>query len=318
MSYVYLTMLDLAKMNGSDRDVGLIEENLNAAPELEVLPARIIKGTSFKTLVRTAYPTTSFRAANGSTAPTKSTYVNKMFETYYYDGQMEVDNAIATADEQGIDHALSIEADGHARAFLLKNGGQMWYGTGALGDALGYPGALGLVDSSLIVDAGGTTDSVSTSVWAVCANPKFFELIYANNTVMNTSDWRKQTITRTVNGTAGELTAWKNSLEGWIGAAFYSKFAVGRIKKLTTDAGKGLTDTLLSNLISQFPVGVKPTHLFMSRRSRQQLQASRTVTLFGNGTNRPNQSTVAPIPTQYDDIPIIATDSILNTETLAL
>lgn len=83
-------MLDLAKMNGSDKDVGLIEENLNAAPEAAILPARIIKGTSFKTLVRTAYPLTGFRQANGSTQPTKSTYVNKMFETFYYDGQMEI------------------------------------------------------------------------------------------------------------------------------------------------------------------------------------------------------------------------------------
>jgi hypothetical protein len=56
----------------------------------------------------------------------------------------------------------------------------------------------------------------------------------------------------------------------------------------------------------------------MSRRSRQQLQISRTVTLQGSGTSRPNQATVAPIPTEYDGVPIIATDSILNTETLAL
>ena len=82
MAYSYLTMLDIAKTNGSDVTVGLVEENLNAAPEAAILPARTIKGTSFKTLVRTAYPTTSFRSPNGSTQPTKSTYVNKMFETY--------------------------------------------------------------------------------------------------------------------------------------------------------------------------------------------------------------------------------------------
>jgi hypothetical protein len=127
-------------------------------------------------------------------------------------------------------------------------------------------------------------------------------------------EWRKQTITRS----SKEMTAYKNSLEGWVGAAFYSKYAVGRIKKLTTDSGKGLTDSLLAQLFAAFPVGVKPTHLFMSRRSRQQLQISRTVTLQGSGTSRPNQATVAPIPTEYDGVPIIATDSILNTETLAL
>jgi hypothetical protein len=315
MAYAYLTMLDIAKANGNDTSVGLIEENLNAAPELEVLPARAITGTSFKTLVRTAYGSGAFRAANEGTEPVKSTYVNKTFETFYYDGQLEVDNAVATADEQGADHALAMEADGLTRGYMLDIGTQMWYGTNAtLGDAKGFPGALGVVDSGLVIDATGTTDNVSTSVWAVCAQPKFFELIFGRNTALSVGEWRKQSITRS----SKEITAYKNSLEGWIGAAYYSKYAVGRIKKLTTDSGKGLTDSLLAQLFAAFPVGVKPTHLFMSRRSRQQLQIARTVTLFGSGTNRPNQALLAPVPTVYDDVPIIATDSILNTETLAL
>lgn len=316
MAYAYLTALDLAKMNGSDMVVGMIEENLNAAPEAEVLPARTVKGTSFKSLVRTAYPTTEFRKLNEGVEPTKSTYVNKTFELFYYDGQMEVDNAVAIADEQGPDHALSIEADGHGRAALLKLGSQVWYGTGTGGDADGFPGAVQITDSSLVVDAGGTTDSVASSVYAIVASPKFMELLFGNNTVLTAGEWRKQTITRS----SKEMTAWKNSVEGYIGAAFYSKYAVGRIKKLTTDSGKGLTDSLLADLFAAFPIGVKPTHLFMSRRSRQQLQKTRTVTLQGNSAGNPkgNQGLIAPVPTEYDGVPIIATDSILNTELLAL
>jgi len=321
MAYSYLTMLDIAKTNGSDVTVGLVEENLNAAPEAAILPARTIKGTSFKTLVRTAYPTTSFRSPNGSTQPTKSTYVNKMFETFYYDGQMEVDNAVATADDQGPDHAMAMEADGHGRAFLLKAGSQVWYGTGTNGDALGFPGAHDIVagNTTLLIDATGTTASTAGSVYAIVALPKFFELILGNDTVLNVGQWRMQSITRTVNAVAGEVTAWKNSLEGWIGAAFYSKWAVGRIKNLTADVGKGLTDTLLATLLAAFPVGVKPTHFFMSRRSRKQLQISRTVTLYGGpGGVKPgsNLATIAPVPTEYDGIPIIATDSILDTEAI--
>lgn len=315
----FLTLLDLAKMNGSDRTVGLIEENLNSAPELEILPSRIIKGTNFKTLVRTAYPTTGFRAVNGVTVPTKSSYANKMFETFYYDAQLEVDNAAATADEQGPDHALSLEESGHARAFMLLGGSQIWYGNSA-GDALGFPGALQLVDSSLVIDAGGTTATTGSSVYAICANPGFFEFILGQNTILQLAQWRKQSVTRTVGGVTGEVTAWKNSLEGYIGAAFYSKFAVGRIKKLTADTGKGLTDTLLAQLLAAFPVGVRPTHLFMSRRSRQQLQISRTVTLQGNASGNPkgSQGNIAPTPTEYDGVPIVPTDSITNVEALTL
>lgn len=314
MPYAYLTALDIAKSNGADRSVGLIEENLNAAPEFELFPARPIAGVSFKTLVRTAYPTTGFRAVNEGVEPTKSTYVNKQFECFYYDGQMEVDNAIAQMDDQGPAHALAMEEDGHSRAFMLTTGKQFYYGTGTGGDAKGFPGAVQLVDSTMVVDATGTTADTGSSVYAVVVAPKFFELIFGQNSILQMGEWRKQTITRS----SKELTAYKNSMEGWVGSAFYSKYAVARIKKLTADSGKGLTDTLLAQLLAKFPVGVKPTHLFMSRRSRQQLQTSRSVTLQGQGTNRPDQAVIAPLPTSYDGVPIIATDSILDTEALTL
>lgn len=310
MAYQYLTMLDLAKVNGSDQTVGLIEENLNAAPEAAILPARQVSGTSFKSLVRTAYPSGAFRAANQGVEPVKSTYLNRTHETFYYDLQLEMDAAIASADENGPEHALAMEADGAARGYMLDIGPQVWYGRNT--DALGFPGAVEVVDSTMIVDATGSTASTGSSVWAICAMPKFFELIFGKNTVLEVGEWRKQTITRS----SKELTAWKNSLEGWVGAAFYSKYAVGQIKNLTAQTGKTLTDSLLADLIQAFPIGVKPTHFFMSRRSRAQLQKSRTVTLFGQGTGRPDQPILAPIPTDYDGIPIIATDSILNTETI--
>lgn len=311
MAYAYLTMLDLAKINGSDQTVGLIEENLNAAPEAAILPARQITGTSFKSLVRTAYPSGAFRAINTGSEPVKSTYINRRHETFYYDLQLEMDNAIASGDENGPEHSLAMEADGAARGYMLDIGPQVWYGRNT--DSLGFPGAVEVVDSSMVVDAAGTTATTASSVWAICAMPKFFELIFGRNTVLEVGEWRKQTITRS----SKEMTAWKNALEGWVGAAFYSKYAVGQIKNITADSTKTLSDTLLSKLIQAFPIGTKPTHFFMNRRSRQQLQVSRTVTLFGQGTGRPDQPNIAPIPTEYDGIPIVCTDSITNVEAIS-
>lgn len=316
MAYAYPTMLDIAKINGSDQSIGLIEENLNAAPEIAILPARTITGTSYKALIRTAYPAGSFRQVNGSTPPTKSTYVNKLFETFYYDTQMEADRAAVSGCDRGLDYVLAMEADGHARAYLLKTGSQFWYGSGSGGDANGYPGASQFVDTSLKTDATGTTALTGSSVYFIVANPKSFGLIFGNNTVLAPGAWRMQTITRTVNNVAGELTAWKNSLEGWIGVEFLSKYSVGQIYNLTEDGGKGLTDVLLAKERAKFPIGVEPTHIFMSRRSRRQLQLSRTVTLFGQGSGRPSQPTIAPVPTEYDGIPIVATDSITDVEAI--
>ena len=55
------TLLDIAKLNGSDTVVGLIEEVITSAPEFAVLPARTIRGTSYNTVSRTAYPSVGFR-----------------------------------------------------------------------------------------------------------------------------------------------------------------------------------------------------------------------------------------------------------------
>jgi hypothetical protein len=54
----------------------------------------------------------------------------------------------------------------------------------------------------------------------------------------------------------------------------------------------------------------------MSANQRYLLQISRTVTLQGSGSTRPNQPLVAPVPTEYDGIPIYATDAIGDTDAI--
>jgi hypothetical protein len=87
-----------------------------------------------------------------------------------------------------------------------------------------------------------------------------------------------------------------------------SVYDLSRICNLTGDSGKGLTDILLSNLLELAPVGKMPTLLVMSRRSRGQLQRSRTTY---SPTGAP-----APIPTEYEGIPIMTSDNVSNTEEL--
>ncbi|MDV2812621.1 hypothetical protein, partial [Klebsiella pneumoniae] len=58
---------------------------------------------------------------------------------------------------------------------------------------------------------------------------------------------------------------------------------------------------------------------FISRRSRTQLQKSRTVVLQGNGSKGSigsESGLVAPLPTEAFGIPIVVTDNIMNTEVL--
>jgi hypothetical protein len=308
MAYSYLTMLDIAKLNGSDSVVGLIEENIDSAPEAKIFPSRVIAGTSFKTLQRTTLPTTQFRAANEGVEPKKSLYATKLVECFYLDGQMEMDVAVAQADEMGEAHALALEADGLAQATIQYIGKQVWYGVETNGDAKGFPGAQAIVDSSAVLDAGGTTASTGSSVYGVRVGEKFGSMIFGRGTVLNTGEWRKQTITRS----SKEMTAWKNSLEGWVGFQWVNKHAVCRLKDATADSGKTVTDAKLAELLSQ--IKWTPQYWFMNRRSLYQLQVSRTAT--SNTSGEAAKTPMAPVPNEALGIPIVVTDSILSTETL--
>jgi hypothetical protein len=93
-----------------------------------------------------------------------------------------------------------------------------------------------------------------------------------------------------------------------LGIQVGSKYAIVRIANLTADSGKGLTDALLEDAMALFPSGMQPTVIAMSRRSRKQLRKSRT-TYSPTGSPAPN-------PIDFDGVPLIVTDSIIDTETL--
>jgi hypothetical protein len=194
---------------------------------------------------------------------------------------------------------------------------QFYYGRGTA-DAKGHPGLIDAYDSTnMVVDAGGTTAATGGSVWLVKFGPKAVQWVYGADGMLALSE---VTVQRVLDVSSNPYDAYCQTLLAYPGLQVGTTRAVCRIKKLTADAGKGLTDILLSQAIAKFQVGVVPDAILMSRRSRQQLQASRTVTLFGQGSMKPSGglATLAPLPTEYDGIPIAVTDAILDTEALTL
>lgn len=301
------TFLDIAKANGSDAVVGLIEEVVPAVPELAMFEARTIKGLNFKTLVRTSLPTVAFRNGNEGTAAVKSTYDNRLVETFIMNPRFECDKAVADGYEDGAEAYIAMEGLGITIASGVTVAKQIYYGRGTGGDAKGFPGMVATVDSSMVVDATGTTDNVASSVWAVRFGAQAAQLVVGMNGQLELSDVRIETI---YDADDNPLDGYVQTLLARIGLQVASKYAIGRIKKLTTDSGKGLTDSLLSQLYEKFPVGYKPDAFMLSRRSLGQLQRSRTATTTTGAE--------APIPTDWQGIPLVPTDSILDTETLAL
>lgn len=307
------TLLDLAKLNGADPVVGLIEEVATASPEVVTIPARTIRGTSYKTVIRNSRPSVAFRSANEGTAATKSNFTERLVEAFILSARIEVDKAVARGYEDGPEALQAIEAAGVMRAALSTVGSQTIYGRNA-----GSKGFIGLQEfvstfgNDLVVDAGGSTADTGSSVYAIKAGNQGVQYVYGNGTSFELSPFREGDAT---DASGNRFAAYISDLTAWIGLQCVNKYAIGRIKKATADSGKGVTDAKIAELLSKFPVGERPTHLLMSRRSAFQLQISRTMTA---STKQEAFTGILPgVPTESFGIPIIITDSIADNEALA-
>lgn len=304
------TLLDIAKLNNNDKVVGLIEENLTYAPELSVFPARTIKGTSYRTVMRTGFPSVGFRAANEATTAGASTFANKLVECFILSALIKADKAVADAHEDGPEVWKSIEADGVMRQSLIEIGSQIFDGVAV--DAKGFPGLRAIVDSSLTLDAGGTTAATGSSVYGVKFGPQGCQLVFGSNQSISLSDWSEQVLS--------DIPSYVASLTSWIGLQAVNKNAVIRLKDATAaEAAANVTDAKLAELLSLAPAGFRPDAWFMNRRSAFQLQKSRTVTInSGPGSTKVAGSVelTAPLPESAFGIPIVVTDSITSTEVL--
>ena len=268
--------------------------------------ARTIIGTSYKTLVRTALPSVSFRDGNQGTARTKSRYEERTVETYIMNPRWGVDKAVADRSEDGWQALMADEAEAHTEAAWQTVGKQLFYGRGT-GDSKGHPGLVDAYDSTnKVVDAGGTTADTGSSVWFVKWGPRAVQWVYGQNGKFEASDVDLRDLTDT---DGNNYTGYHQELYAYPGVQVSSNRYLVRIRDITEDSGKGLTDALIASALSKFDSGVVPDVMFMSRRSLFQLQASRTAT---NATGTP-----APIPQEAFGVPIAPTDSILDTEALS-
>lgn len=313
------TLLEIAKINGSDALAGLLDEAARPVPEISgsyrgvSIPllgeARTIKGLQYKTLVRTALPTVGFRKANAGVGASKSTYENRLVETFILNPRWQCDVAVADAHEDGAEAYITLEAKALTQAALQAAARQFYYGRNTNGDAAGHPGLIDAVQAGLTIDATGSTADTGSSVYAV----KFGldHVCWVNG---KEGDWAMPEEVRIADvsdpdDATKKFSAYVSEIVAHIGVQVNSLYSVARIKNLTEQAGKGLTDNLLADLLDTFPEGFEPDVILMTKRSRKQLKKSRTAT---NPTGAP-----APTPVDYEGIPIVTTAGLVNTEAIA-
>lgn len=297
------TLLDIAKL---DAGIGypLIEEAVKLAPELMLVPADTILGTTMELTVRSGLPSVRFRNANEGVPRSKSTYETRTFQTHILDHQVAVDEQIVNgARDKG--RLLENHASGAMEAAMQYIGSQFYYGTG--NDTKGFPGLLAQCksDAAHTVDAAGAASK--TSVWFLRLGRECVEFLFGNAQTVRLNDtWELETV---YDDNGNPYKAYTNWMKGRVGMRLANKNCAVRIKNLE-EAGtnkKTLNDSLLYSAYEKFTeFGFEPTHIFMNGRSREQLRNSRTAT-NSNGTP-------APLPTEWEGIPIIRTASIANDE----
>lgn len=297
----YLTTLDIAKIDAG-ADYPLIEEAFTLAPELGLIPADTILGTSVTLTVRTGLPTVGFRGMNAGVDPGKSTYETKVFQTYNLDALMQVDEKLVTGTKNPA-RVLDNEAVGTMTAGVNTIGSQLYYGDVS---GVGFPGLIAQAanDAAHVIDKTGA--SARSSVWLVELGREKLEFIWGNNQVVKLEPWEKATLTDAAGKKYPGMEAW---MKGSIGLRLANKNAAYRLKNVGTAAGKTLVDAdlfVLRALAAKAGANLRNCVFLMSPRSLEQLRASRTAT---NPTGAP-----APIPTDLAGIRIVETGSISEDE----
>ena len=307
--YPLSELIVINDQNLADIDVSNL---FNMSPAIEILPAvPASNGTVHKYLRETGAPTPGFRAINDGIDNSISDDTLVSATLQIMDASFAVDVELAKSYKKGKEAFIQRELARHLRQAFFTAEKQIWYGNQSPGSTAGFEGiadVLPYLDSTgIVVNAGGSTVSTGSSVYAVrVSDDSGFAVVAGNDGKIDVEDTVIQRIAGSATGTfAGYYTA----ASGYMGVQIGSTYDIGRIANLTEDSGKGLADDLISSLLSEFKSGMGPTHLFMSRRSLKQLQQSRTAT---NPTGTP-----APFPKNAFDIPIVVTDSILDTEAIA-
>lgn len=312
MSDAFTTLADLVKLNDMNLADLNVTDLLQDAPILAALAADIASnGTNHSYLKETGAPVVGFRAANAGRFNSASSDTKVEIALQILDATFKVDKALADAYRHGAPAYIAREAKRHLKAGFAGAEKQIIYGTG--NDSDGFVGLCqastvdALSDTDHVVDAGGTTVGGATSVWFLRSNSDGNDVtvITGQDGMIKIDDY---TVIQATDGSGKTYPAYYTPICGWLGLQLGSIHSVGRIVNLTTQSGKGLTDSLLSQMLERFPSSRQPTLIAMSRQSRGQLQRSRTAT-SATGAD-------APVPKEYEGIPIVCSDQILNTESL--
>ena len=340
-----MSLKDITAAEGTSPVVGLVDNIVNVAPELDRILGRPIPGISEKSLILTALGSNAaFRKIGGGVQLSAPSFDRKRFGCMPFDCQMEVpeDILIEMKDSQTPNMIFERFAYAAMRQKALKIGRQFY-----LGSAIDPNGPMGLIDFlalqrtqvdsrtglkiDQVIDAGGTTAGCCETIWFVKMGPADICWLFGNGRGIVMNPWMRQR-TSGVDSTANAptyRTAWLANTFGFIGTSCANYHAVGAIINVdvtngTTTANGLWTDATVAQLYAKWPITEAADLAFCTKKAAASLQTQRAVVNMVSGENRGFTSGIAAIgdfPTKlptFNNIPLIVTDSITPANQLVL
>ena len=355
MGLTYPTAAEIAQVSGTRFAQGVIDYSRTAVPIFNSFSARAITGTRFKTLAFGALPDEpKFVNLNEGYVTSKALFtlgefalsrINRMIKVQISSELLWNSENVATDQDY-----FTIQAYYQWKVALLHIEKVMLYGTAY--DPKGFPGMKQLTPATTantltapttapeddeyvrsFINAGGTTASTASSVYAVKFGPMDAQLVMggpqgaAGFLNMTPKERVLQSVVDPVDGITKDDWFHVSSGEGYVGLSVagsnetsrgYAQQCIRRIGNVTNDSGKGVTEALLDYLVESFPSDKKPDVIYMSSRSLRQYRASKPVAqiVVNDGGVVQSATVTQPLADNFRGIPIIVSDQIKNTDAI--
>jgi len=297
------TVAEVVAITGADFDSGEFSDILNDAPALAAMGVKeSSNGKDHKYVKKTAAPVVGFIGNGVGRDFSKLTSIPVTDVLQAIDGSVMMPKVAADASDSR-EEVVATEIMEHLKAAMFEFEKQIFNGTN--NSATGFNGFADtvntLADAQFIAGGGTGGGSVYSSVYMVRVNGSNNGIAPIVNNEIEVGT------TLTINGDPGDgknQPMYYTPIMGYTGLQLGNNYSIVRIGNL--DASNGLTDDLLSQALERFPAGQQPTHIFCKRSQRGLLQRSRTTY---SPTGAP-----APVPSDYEGLPIITTDAIGQVE----
>lgn len=289
------TLIDMARLNGDDGIVPLLDEAAKAVPEVQFITGEVVKEFSYSTLVRTGRHPMAFRDANNGTPADKSVYGNREFKTFPLTPRWEADEVVIDQHPKKVAGDLSDAGINMMTDAMTYVGMCFWYGQEL--DAKTFPGVRQLVNTTSHTISAGGSGSAQTECYLLHVGPMGSEFVFGNGGKLALGTPREETLL----GANGQpLNGWVQTAKGYFGSMHRSARTLVRIKGITTAAP--LTDALILQAFALFPAGRKPNQIYTSMTGVASLTKSRATP----------EHPQAPLATSWNGIPIHMSECIVT------